>query len=86
VFFTECFFQHLAKSLLNVKKHSAKKNTRQIKNNKKPIKNKKKFNSPLKKQKFLIGKQPLIVNPIAQPITLSIFTIFLNQIHVFCGR
>jgi hypothetical protein len=58
--------------LSSVEKHSANKNTQQIKNSKKP-KNSKTF--------FILYVQPL---PITIPITQSIFTIILNQIYMFC--
>jgi hypothetical protein len=58
--------------LPSVEKHSANKNTQQIKNSKKP-KNSKTF--------FILYVQPL---PITIPIAQSIFTIILNQIYMFC--
>jgi hypothetical protein len=67
-FFAEYFFGHSAKTLPSVKKHSAKKNTRQIKNQNFFKKNSKTFYPTY----------------ITLPIALSFFTITLNQIYIFC--
>jgi hypothetical protein len=69
------FIGHWAKTLPSVEKLSAKKSNWQIKNRK----------NPKKQQNILkIMWTTLEPLPITIPITLSFFTIILNQIYMFC--
>jgi hypothetical protein len=70
------FFGHSAKTLPSVKKHSAKKNTRQIK----------KIEKIKKKQQniFKILGTTLQPYPTTLLVALSFFTIILNQTYMFC--
>jgi hypothetical protein len=74
-FLPSTFSDNSANTLPSVEKHSANKSTQQIKNRKNP-KNSKTF---LKLWEQLSNHYPFTI-----PIALSVFTIILNQIYMFC--